>query len=87
MFKVVEFSETREVELVPAIWVENGQCCWPKSLRGMALYQAIKNKMAPNLDWDRWDVRTLFSTENYEEGRSRRSPVRGRSVWAKTTKA
>ncbi|KAG1959837.1 hypothetical protein F2P79_005976, partial [Pimephales promelas] len=62
MFKVVEFAETLEVELVPAIWVENGQCCWPKTLRGMALYQAIKNKLAPKLDWDGWDARTLFST-------------------------
>lgn len=65
MFKVVEFSETREVELVPGIWVENGQYCWPKSLRGMALYMAIKNMMAPNQDWDRWEVRTMFSTGKF----------------------
>jgi len=66
MFKVVEFAETLEVELVPAIWVENGQCCWPKTLRGMALYQAIKNKLAPKLDWDGWDARTLFSTGKFD---------------------
>lgn len=65
MFKVVEFSETREVELVPGIWVVNGQCCWPKSLRGMALYMAIKNMMAPNQDWDQWEVRTMFSTGKF----------------------
>ncbi|KAA0721245.1 hypothetical protein E1301_Tti018142 [Triplophysa tibetana] len=71
MFTVVKFIETHEVELVPAMWVENGECCWPNSLRGMALHQAIKNQMAPHLDWDRWDVRTMFSTDSYEEGRKK----------------
>ncbi|KAA0721524.1 hypothetical protein E1301_Tti021149 [Triplophysa tibetana] len=53
------------------MWVENGECCWPDSLRGMTLHQAIKNQMAPHLDWDRWDVRTMFSTDSYEEGRKK----------------
>nr|XP_055049580.1 uncharacterized protein LOC129435105 isoform X2 [Misgurnus anguillicaudatus] len=71
MFKVVEFVETHEVEMVPAIWVKDGECCWPSSLRGIALHQAIKNKMPPHSDWDRWDVRTMFSTDSYEEGRKK----------------
>lgn len=62
MFKIVEFVESHEVELVPAIWVENGQCYWPNSLRGMALHLAIKNKTPPNCDWGSWEVRTMFST-------------------------
>lgn len=66
MFKVVEFVETHEVELVPAMWVENGECCWPNSLRGMALHQAIKNQLAPHPDWDRWNVRTMFSTGKFD---------------------
>lgn len=69
MFKIVEFVESHEVELVPAIWVENGQCYWPNSLRGMALHLAIKNKTPPNCDWGSWEVRTMFSTDSYEEGR------------------
>lgn len=66
MFKIVEFVETHEVELVPAIWVENGQCYWPNSLRGMALHLAIKNKTPPNCDWGSWEVRTMFSTGKFD---------------------
>lgn len=60
IFKVVEFLQTREVELVPTLWVKDGQCFWPDSLRGMALHQAKKNSMAPNLSWDRWEIRNCF---------------------------
>lgn len=66
MFKVVEFLETCEVELVPTFWVKDSQCCWPDSLRGMALHQAIKNSMAPDLSWDHWEVRTMFSTGRFD---------------------
>ncbi|XP_041915767.1 uncharacterized protein LOC121680446 [Alosa sapidissima] len=44
MYSVVEFIETKEVELVPSLWVRDGQCYWPTSQRGMALHQAIKNE-------------------------------------------
>ena len=65
MFKIVEFLETHEVELVPAIWEENGQCGWP-NLRGMALHQAVKTLMAPSLDWDRWEVCTMYITGTFD---------------------
>ena len=65
MFKIFEFIETHEVELVPAIWEhiweQNGQCSWP-NLKGMALHQAIKNVMAPSLEWDRGEVKTMYIT-------------------------
>ncbi|XP_028254437.1 uncharacterized protein LOC114430561 [Parambassis ranga] len=69
MYSVVEFLQTQEVELVPAQWISDGHCYWPGSLRGMALHLAIKNRTEPEDSWDQWEVRTLFTTESYEEGR------------------
>ncbi|XP_045903186.1 uncharacterized protein LOC123969648 [Micropterus dolomieu] len=71
MFHVVEFLETHEVELVPSLWVTDGQCCWPSALRGMTLHQAIKTGIAPDITWDRWEVRIMYSTVCYEEGRKK----------------
>ncbi|KAI2665740.1 Anoctamin-8 [Labeo rohita] len=52
MFSLVGFVESHEVELLPAICVENGQCYCPNSLRVVTLHQAIKNKMAPNYRYE-----------------------------------
>ncbi|KAI2644502.1 Anoctamin-8 [Labeo rohita] len=49
------------------------------SLRGLTLHQAIKNKMAPNCDWKRWEVRIMFSTDSYEEGRRK---VKEAKTWS-----
>ncbi|XP_026158070.1 uncharacterized protein LOC113127583 [Mastacembelus armatus] len=69
MYSVVEFQQTKEVELVPTVWVKDGYCYWPSSLKGMALYQAIRNAVEPDHSWDLWEVRSMFTTQSYEEGR------------------
>jgi len=64
MFKIVEFLETREVELVPGAWVKDNECLWP-ALKGKALETAIKLKVNPEPSWMPWTVRQMFTTGMY----------------------
>lgn len=61
IYKVVEFIKTKEVELVPSVWIWNGVCLWPH-LKGMSLYSAIKQQVTPSQDWVSWEIRELFTT-------------------------
>ncbi|XP_029927899.1 uncharacterized protein LOC115373567 [Myripristis murdjan] len=70
MFKIVEFLETNEVELVPGAWVKDNVCLWP-ALRGKALETAIKQQVSPGPDWMTWNIRVMFTTDNYQEGRQK----------------
>ncbi|GAA6091147.1 serine/arginine repetitive matrix protein 2-like [Tachysurus ichikawai] len=29
MFHIVVFDKTNEVEVVPSVWIKNGECMWP----------------------------------------------------------
>uniref|UniRef100_A0A667YNN4 Uncharacterized protein n=1 Tax=Myripristis murdjan TaxID=586833 RepID=A0A667YNN4_9TELE len=64
MFKIVEFLETNEVELVPGAWVKDNVCLWP-ALRGKALETAIKQQVSPGPDWMTWNIRVMFTTGMY----------------------
>ncbi|XP_023696454.1 uncharacterized protein [Paramormyrops kingsleyae] len=68
MYRVVEFEGTHEVELVPGVWVKEGACWWPP-FRGKQLVNAIKQQILPETNWTQYNVRQMFETDNFEQGR------------------
>ncbi len=60
MFYIVEFLETQEVEVVPALWVEKEICQWPAQYRRDKLVKAIRSEEQPGHTWDAYCVRILY---------------------------
>ncbi|KAA0721301.1 hypothetical protein E1301_Tti022179 [Triplophysa tibetana] len=43
MFHIVEFLATQEVEVVPAVWVQNETCQWPEHYKSDELHKATRS--------------------------------------------
>lgn len=61
MFYIVEFLETQEVEVVPALWVAEEICQWPAHYRPDDLIKAIRSQEQPGHMWDAYRVRILYT--------------------------
>lgn len=61
MFYIVEFIETQEVEVVPALWVKDEICQWPAQYRPDDLGKAIRSEEQPGHMWDTYHVRILYT--------------------------
>lgn len=61
MFHIVEFLETQEVEVVPALWVADDTCQWPAHYKHDDLIKAIRNEEQPEHIWDAFSVRILYT--------------------------
>ncbi len=61
MFHIVEFLETEEVEVVPALWVADGVCQWPSLYKLDELVKAIRNEEPPGSAWDAFSVRIIYT--------------------------
>lgn len=61
MFHIVEFLETQEVEVVPALWVADNICQWPAHYKSDELVKAIRNEEQPGHTWDAFSVRILYT--------------------------
>lgn len=60
MFHLVSFLQTNEVAVVPDVWVNGGQCAWPK-LRGENLTKAVKTKQQAQKEWKKHSIRILYT--------------------------
>ncbi|KAF4097937.1 hypothetical protein G5714_021945 [Onychostoma macrolepis] len=69
MFYIVEFLETQEVEVVPALWVEKEICQWPAQYRRDELVKAIRSEEQPGHTWDAYCVRILYKAATYKAAR------------------
>ncbi|XP_056611022.1 uncharacterized protein LOC130427520 [Triplophysa dalaica] len=69
MFYIVEFLETQEVEVVPALWVADEICQWPDRYKADELVRAIRSKEQPGHTWDAFRVRILYRAANYKTSR------------------
>lgn len=58
MFHLVSFLQV--VAVVPDIWVNGGQCSWPK-LRGENLTKAVKTKQQAQKEWKKYSIRILYT--------------------------
>ena len=61
MFHIVEFLETQEVEVVPALWVANQVCQWPSHYKPDELAKAIRREEQPGHMWDAFSVRIVYT--------------------------
>lgn len=61
MFHIVEFLETQEVEVVPALWVADEICQWPAHYKPDELVKAIRSQEQPGHRWDAFHVRILYT--------------------------
>ncbi|KAA0721348.1 hypothetical protein E1301_Tti019752 [Triplophysa tibetana] len=69
MFYIVEFLATQEVEVVPAVWVQNETCQWPEHYKSDELHKAIRCEEKPDHTWDAYHVRILYTAATYKTAR------------------
>ena len=60
MYHIVSFDETAEVEVVPALWVNNGICQWPP-FKTKGVQRAIKSRQQPDHTWASYNARILYT--------------------------
>ncbi|XP_073778635.1 uncharacterized protein isoform X2 [Danio rerio] len=66
MFHIVEFLETQEVEVVPALWVTDEICQWPAHYKADELVKAVRSQEQPGVTWDAFRVQILYTAANYK---------------------
>ncbi|XP_066580191.1 uncharacterized protein LOC136771655 isoform X2 [Amia ocellicauda] len=68
MYAVVEFTDTREVEVIPAAWlVDDSHCFWPPFRSAV---RAVQTLMLPDSAWMLYAVRVLHKTDSYARAKS-----------------
>ena len=63
MFHIVEFLETQEVEVGPALWVANQVCQWPSHYKPDELAKAIRLEEQPGHMWDAFSVQIVYTAD------------------------
>lgn len=61
MFHVVEFVDTKEVEVVHSNWLNGDQSFWPPFVALSKVRKAAKQGMRPGADWALFKVRIMYS--------------------------
>lgn len=59
MFLVVEFMETRTVNIISESWFEDGVTSWPNYKSDERINRAVQKCEEPGTDWKKFDVRVL----------------------------
>ncbi|XP_067251353.1 uncharacterized protein [Chanodichthys erythropterus] len=67
MFHIVVFDNTNEVEVVPSIWMKNGECMWPPNKTDVA--KAVKLQECPGDEWKPHKARIIYTSHDYNEAR------------------
>ncbi|GAA6094693.1 uncharacterized protein LOC113085053 isoform X1 [Tachysurus ichikawai] len=67
MFHIVVFDKTNEVEVVPSVWIKNGECMWPPNKSDIT--KAVKSQESPGDDWKPHKARIIFTSFGYKEAR------------------
>lgn len=60
MFHIVVFDKTNEVEVVPSVWIKNGECMWPPNK--IDITKAVKSQESPGDDWKPHKARVIFTS-------------------------
>ncbi|XP_048048644.1 uncharacterized protein LOC125269734 [Megalobrama amblycephala] len=66
MYHIVEFVNSKEVEVVHSNWLEGGESFWPPFVSLAKLRRATKDGVMPGADWTRFRVRVMYSHDVYE---------------------
>ncbi|KAM7314228.1 uncharacterized protein ISCGN_004013, partial [Ixodes scapularis] len=70
-YAIVEFLGLEQVEVVPALWVDDDRCAWPKHIKGDKVTAMVRKAAPPDALWQQFDVsvKGLFAT--YEQARKK----------------
>lgn len=60
MYIVVEFTETKTVNIISDSWFEDGVTWWPNYKSDERINRAVQKREDPGPDWKQYDVRVLF---------------------------
>ncbi|KAG1713953.1 hypothetical protein GQR58_002021 [Nymphon striatum] len=69
MFLVVEFTLCNSTSIIPQEWYNNGETWWPDYQNDHRVARAVMNREEPGQSWEKFDVRVLVRTENYDKAR------------------
>ncbi|KAK0152150.1 hypothetical protein N1851_006460 [Merluccius polli] len=72
MFHIASFTTTNEVEVVPAVWVNDNVCKWPP-YKPDALHKAVRSHEQPKETWTPYPVKILYTSHDFEDARQRLS--------------
>ncbi|XP_072563577.1 uncharacterized protein [Paramormyrops kingsleyae] len=71
MFLIVEFTETKTVNIIPESWFEDGVTKWPNYQSDKHINRAVQTCEEPGEDWKLYDVRVLSRTGEYLRAREK----------------
>lgn len=60
MYHIVVFDDTNEVEVVPSVWINNGECMWPPHKTDVA--KSVKSQECPGDGWKSHKARIIFTS-------------------------
>jgi hypothetical protein len=67
MYLLVEFTDTKEVAVVPENWLDGTACAvWPTHIRASSkLTSAVMQKMEPGENWPSFPIKELYRSGKY----------------------
>ncbi|XP_034553692.1 uncharacterized protein LOC117822870 [Notolabrus celidotus] len=71
MYIIVEFTEDKSVNIVPASWFEDGVTWWPDFTSDERINRAVKKQVKPGPDWKLFDARVISRSSDYTRAREK----------------
>ncbi|XP_065650751.1 uncharacterized protein LOC136078863 [Hydra vulgaris] len=75
-YAVIEFCETNQVEVISTNWFVSDQeefCLWPPKKLSTKAQKMAKNRVAPDAQWDEFEIRVLGKAEKKLAGKTQLS--------------
>ncbi|XP_062393174.1 uncharacterized protein LOC134080643 isoform X4 [Sardina pilchardus] len=69
MYRLVEFTDTSCLNIIPDDWYDNGITWWPNYKNDLKINNAIQRREKPKSDWSCFAVRELSKAGSYQEAR------------------
>ncbi|XP_012672002.2 uncharacterized protein LOC105890517 isoform X1 [Clupea harengus] len=69
MYRLVEFTDTNCLNIIPDDWYDNGITWWPNYKNDQKINNAIQRREKPKSDWSCFAVRELSKAGSYQEAR------------------
>ncbi|XP_046906850.1 uncharacterized protein LOC124488272 [Hypomesus transpacificus] len=71
MYIVVEFTETKTVNIISDSWFEDGVTWWPNYKSDERINRAVQKREDPGPDWKQYDVRVLLRAGDYMKAKEK----------------
>ncbi|MEQ2255716.1 hypothetical protein ILYODFUR_016806 [Ilyodon furcidens] len=71
MFLIVEFINSKTVNIIPRSWFDDGTTKWPNYNSDERISRAVRKNEEPGEDWKLYDVRVLSRTDDYLKARQK----------------